>query len=197
MRDMPDHTSDDSERIRAALLELIPGVGVPFLVLPTPEDVATKSGANIDDVTAIMATTESALDFLMTPVAIDAERTLSRITISRNPSMADQRAILRRGIEVARRNPNQVRLLLLLLDRLAPAGANIVADNILYSSGLRLIGIDHEEDPDLRRRVTLAWELISIATISHRHGLEDPDADEDIVESLVTACMGILHPPTD
>lgn len=197
MRDMPDHTSDDMARIRAALLELIPGVGVPFLVLPTPEDVAAKSGAHLDDVHAIMANPETVLEFLMAPLALDADRALSATTISRNPSMSDQRAILRRGIGVARRHPYEVRLLLLLLDRMAPPSANMLADNILYSGGLRLIGIDHEEEPEMRFRATLAWELISIAVISHRHGLEDADTDEETLESLVTACMGILHPPTD
>lgn len=187
---------DDTQHIREALLELIPGVGTPFLVLPNPQDVAAKSGADLNDVTDIMTSTEQVLEFLLAPLTTDAERTISAIAISRNPSMAEQRTIVRRGIQVAMRHSNEIRLLILLLDRMAPATANRLTDTILYSTGLRLVGIDHEEDPHLRRRVALLWELISIAVISHRHGLEEDSADEETLDSVVSACMGILHPPT-
>lgn len=187
----------DLTRIREALLALIPGVGDPFLILPTAQDVAAKSGADVNHVHAVMDSMETCLEFLLTPLADDASHALSNIAISRNPSLSEQAAILRQGLKVAMRHPSEIRLLLLLLDRQADPTANHLADNILYSSGLRIIGMDHELDPALRRRVTLAWELISIASISHRHGLEGDGADEETFEAVVTACLGILHPPTD
>lgn len=185
------------DRIRETLFKLIPGVGEPFRVLPSAHDVVADSGAPLDDVTAVMASTESCLEFLLAPLAADAEHALSTISISRNPSLDEQAAVVRQGIRVALRHPSEMRLLLLLLDRMAPSFANHLADNILYSSGLRLIGVDHEPDPVLQRRVTLAWELVSVAVVSHRHGLEDEDADDEVLEAVVTACLGILHPPTD
>ena len=190
-------SSVDLSPIRDALLDLIPGVGDPFLVLPAAHDVAAKAGASLDDVNTVMEPIETCLEFLLTPLANDAGHSLSNISISRNPSLSEQAAIIRQGIKVAMRHQSEIRLLLLLLDRQADPTANHLADSILYSSGLRLIGIDHELDPVLRRRVTLVWELISIAVISHRHGLEGDDADHATLEALVTACLGILHPPTD
>jgi hypothetical protein len=187
----------EPDSVREALLELIPGVGTPFLVLPTAHDVAAKSGADLSDVQIVMSSLDTCLEFLLMPLASDAERTLSNITISRNPSLSEQAAILRQGIRVAMRHPSEIRLLLLLLDRNAPAVANHLADTILYSTGLRIIGIDHEPEPALQRRVALVWELVCIAVISHRHGLEHDGADDETLEALVTACLGILHPPTD
>lgn len=178
------------------MLELIPGIGEPFLVLPQPSEVAARSGADLDEVASLMASTETCLEFLLARFVADAGHTLSTISIRRNPSMEEQAAIIRLGIRVALRHPSEIRLLLLLLDSRAKSTANHLADTILYSTGLRLIGIDHEPDPVLRRRATLVWELVCIAVISHRHGLED-DADPAVLDTIVQACLGILHPPTD
>lgn len=190
---MPQH--DDP--IRDSLLDLTPGVGVPFLVLPSAQEVAERSGAALDEVATIMRSTQSTLEFLIAPLAKDAKDSLNVLPIRRSPSLSEQRDLLHRGMQVAMRHPNQIRLLLLLLDRSAPTIANRLADTVLYPTGLRLIGIDHEEDPTLRRRMTLVWELISIATISHRHGLEGDGAEQETLDAVVTACLGILHPPTE
>lgn len=163
--------------------------------LPTVQEVADQVGLPRAQIEPLFADFSQTCEFLLEPFAVAAERTMNTYSISRNPSLTDQRAVLEAAIRVCARFPNQMRLLLGLFDSESHEHGNQIADSILYSTGVRIIGIDHEDDPQMRRRIAFVGELVAMAVVSHRHGLQGKDLPEEEFNSLVSACLGILHPP--
>lgn len=185
-------SDDDRTLIRSAAFYLLPGIGMP---LPSAQEVAEQVGLPRDQVEALFVDFSHTCEFLLEPFAAAAERTLNTFSIRRSPGLDDQRAVLEAAIRVCAQFPNQMRLLLGLFDREGHEHGNQIADSILYSTGVRIIGIDHEDDPQMRRRVAFVGELVAMAVVSHRHGLQGKDLPEEEFNSLVSACLGILHPP--
>lgn len=183
----------DAARLRDAIFELTPGIGAPF---PTADQVADHTGLSLDDVQPFLRERLATYAFLLEPMVNEAQRKLGKLSVRLNPTIAEQRVVIETAVRIAIDHPQQTRLLFGLIDHEGDTAGNDLADSVFYLTHLRLVGMEHEHEPVMQRRVAFVRELIGVAVISHRHHLYG-EVTPEAIEEVVVACLGILNPPTE